>query len=99
MEDEFAEERGRDAIDVDGVPVAFVHVVAGLDGVVLIAEVEGAVGVALEIEARRDVGEGGEGEEFVGDFEDEDVGAERGGFGGVGECEAEVAEVGEGNWK
>jgi hypothetical protein len=32
MEDEFAEERGRDAIDVDGVPVAFVHVVAGLDG-------------------------------------------------------------------
>jgi hypothetical protein len=93
MEDEIAEEGSGDAFDVDGVPVAFVHVVAGLDGVELVAKVEGAVGVALEIEARRDVGEGGEGEEFVGDFEDEDVWAERGGFGGVGECEAEVADV------
>lgn len=89
--DEVAEKRGRQgAVDEDGVPVALVHVVAGADGFVAVAEGDGAGGVAFEVHSGRIVGGIGEGEDFAADFVDEDLGAEGGGFFGTGEGEAEV---------
>jgi hypothetical protein len=52
--DQFADQGLRQrTIEHDGVPVPLVHVVAGEDGGVFVAEGEGAIGLALEVEARR----------------------------------------------
>lgn len=89
MVDEGADEGGiKGTVEHEGIPVAFVHVVAGEDGRVLISEGKGAVGVALEVEARWHVLGDGEGEHFAGDFIDEHIGAEGGGFFGTLEGEA-----------
>ena len=88
MVDEFADESGGDgAVEDDGVPVALAHVVAGGDGGVLGAEEFGAVGIALQVDARGEVVGDGEGEHLAGDLVNEDVGAEGGGFfrAGLGE--------------
>jgi len=94
--DEFADEFGRDgAIEDEGVPVALVHVVAGEDGRVFIAEFDGAVGVAFEVEACGEFAGSGEGEHFSADLEDEGIGAEGCGLFGTGHGEGVVDDVGE----
>ena len=90
---------GQGAIEPEGVPVLFVHVVAGNDGVVFVAEFDGAIGIALEIHAAFVVIEGEGGEHFAEDFINEDVRAERCFFGdaGFGEHVAAAVIDGEGH--
>ena len=45
-----------------------------------VAEGEGAIGLALEVEARRDFPGNREGEQFPADFADKNLGAERRGL-------------------
>jgi hypothetical protein len=80
---EFADERVREGVvEVEGVPVAFVHVVSGEDGGVIVTENEGTIGVAFEVHANGDIFRGEGGEHFAGDLVDEDFGAEGGFLGG-----------------
>jgi hypothetical protein len=92
--DEFADEGVREgAVEVEGVPVAFVHVVSGEDGGVFVTENEGAIGVAFEVHADGDVFGGEGGEHFVGDLVDEDFGAEGDFLGGFGMGEEVFADL------
>ena len=94
--DEFADEAGGEGtVENEGIPVAFVHVVAGEDGGVFVAEFDGAVGIAFEVEACGEFAGSGEGEHFSADFEDEGIGAEGGGLFGSGHGEGVVDDVGE----
>ena len=82
MVDEIGDEIcGEGAVEDEGVPVFFIHVVAGKDGVVFVAEFERTFGVAFEIHAAFLVVESESGEHFSEDFINEDFGTEGGFFG------------------
>ena len=77
MLDEFADQGGREGtIQTDGVPVTLVHVKAGSDGVIFLAEEDGAVRVALEVQRGGKFSWRRESTELAGNFEDEDLGTE-----------------------
>ena len=59
------------AAQLDRVPVFLVHVIARLDFLVAIAQIERAIRIAFQIHPGRNLVERGEGEHFPTDFEDE----------------------------
>lgn len=71
------------AVEGDGVPMFFVHVVAGLDGSVLVTQREGQVGIAFERDAQRRGLPGDEGVHFADNFEDEGLRSKGLFFGGA----------------
>lgn len=94
MVDEGEDEGGGDAaVDDDGVPVFFVHVVAGNDGVVFFAELEGEGGIAFYIDGEGDGIHGEEEKDFAHDFEDDGDVVEGEGFFYCGFGEAVVSDV------
>lgn len=64
MVDEFPEEGGGDgAVEEEGVPVLFVHVVAGQDAFwIPVSEFQGSLGVTFQIHPRGEIFRDGEGE-------------------------------------
>ena len=89
MVDQVEDHRGgHGAIESDRIPMPFVHVVAGLNGSILVAEGESTLRVAFEIHGRRHVGRIGEGEQFAAHLEHQDFGAERGVLHYVGQAQA-----------
>ena len=82
------------AAQLDRVPVFLVHVIAGLDFLVAIAQIERAIRIAFQVHPGRNLVERGEGEHFPTDFEDERVRAEGRAFGDVWFRQAISPEVG-----
>jgi hypothetical protein len=94
--DELADELGRHGtVEDEGVPVLLVHVPAGFDGLVLVAKLQGALGIALQVDAGGVVLRHGDGEELATDFVHEGFRSKRLRFLGGGEAEAKVDDIGE----
>lgn len=68
------------AIQYQGIPMTLVHVIAGNNGIVFLAELEGAVRIALQVHTQRIAGRIIDGEKFSADFLDECIRPEGCGF-------------------
>lgn len=67
---------GNYAIEHYGVPVLLIHVITGLNLFVAIAKIERPIGIAFQINGRRNLVERGEREHFSADFKDDGLLAE-----------------------
>jgi len=74
MVDHAAQFGGRNsAAQLDRVPVLLIHVIAGLDFLVTIAQIERALRIAFQVHPRWNVIERSEGEDLSANFENEDI--------------------------
>ena len=96
MLDQFAHQFGRQAAaEGQRVPVAFVHVVTGLDVLVAVAQFQGALGIAFQVHAVRQFIGDGEGEHLATDLVHDRLRPERRGFLDSRQREAMRTKVGE----
>ena len=87
--------RRQAAIEHDGVPMALVHVPAGFDGLVLVPQLDGAFGIAFEIDARRKILRNGDGEHLVANFVHQRLGTKGCCFFRAGQTEAMGDDIGQ----